>query len=159
MPTRSGTGWLVVRAGGQTCAIALDDVIETMRPLPIVPLPGMPPAVLGTAVIRGEAVPVVHAAALLGDGQVRPTRFVTLKVADRCVALAVDDVIGFRHADATGEDAMPPLLRDAREHAVAALEVADHDLVLVLDGVRLVPADVWTALERDDARNLRAHPG
>ncbi len=157
MPSYSGTGWLIVRAGSRACAIALDAVIETMRPLPVVPMPGTPPSVLGSAVIRGAAVPVVHAATLFGEAHVRPARFVTLRVAGRCVALAVDDVIGFRNADAMKQAAMPPLLSQASEHAVAALTVSDDELVLVLEGMRLVPPDVWTALERQDARNLRAN--
>lgn len=140
--------WLIVRAGTRRCAIALADVSETMRPQPITALPGVPPSVLGSAVVRGGVVPVVHAGVLLGEGPTPPTRFVTIKVERRAVALAVDDVIGLRHTTSAVEAEMPPLLAGAEAHAVSALGVADHELLLVLDGIRLVPQDVWAALEQ-----------
>src|SRR5690349_11670254 len=92
------TDWLIVRAGARRCAIALADIGETMRPQPITTLPGVPPPVLGSAVIRGAIVPVIHAAALLGEGDSDPRRFVTIKVGHRSVALAVDEVMGLRHS-------------------------------------------------------------
>jgi len=143
-----GTDWLIVRAGTRRCAIALADVGETMRPQPITTLPGVPSTVLGSAVIRGGVVPVVHAGALLGESLTKPSRFVTIKVERRSVALAVDDVIGLRQTATALEAAMPPLLVGAEAHAVSALGVADRELVLVLEGIRLVPQDIWSAIEQ-----------
>jgi purine-binding chemotaxis protein CheW len=147
MSDASRPEWLIVRAGTRRCALALADVVEIMRPQPITALPGLPASVLGSAVVRGDAVPVVHAASLLGEAVSDPLRLVTLRVADRYVALAVDDVIGLRRTDATQEAVMPPLLAGAAQHAVSALRVADSALVLVLDGMRLVPPDVWATLD------------
>ena len=65
-----------------------------MRPLPIRAV-GVPQhAVLGVAVIRGSTVPVVDVAAFFGECSAQPRRFVTVRVADRVVALAVE---AFRH--------------------------------------------------------------
>ncbi len=148
MSDGSKTEWLVVRAGSRHCALPLADVTETMRPQPVASLPGLPPAVLGSATIRGRVVPVVHAAALLGENATPPMRFVTLKIDQRCVALAVDDVIGLRRTTMQLEVAMPPLLAGAADHAVQALGIVDRELLLVLEGSRLVPPDVWAALDQ-----------
>ena len=40
-------------------ALDIDRVREILRPLPLVPLPHAPPAVLGVADYRGEVVPVL----------------------------------------------------------------------------------------------------
>ena len=50
---------LVVMVGARACAIPLDHVAETMRPLPIEPVAGTPGFVRGVSVIRGAPTPVV----------------------------------------------------------------------------------------------------
>src|ERR1039458_3558579 len=89
---------LLCRVHGRRCALPLEHVVETMRPLPIGPLAGAPPGVSGLAVIRGAPVPVVDLSRLfssdVGYIEVAPTRFVTVRVGQRVVALAVDRVEG-----------------------------------------------------------------
>jgi purine-binding chemotaxis protein CheW len=58
---------LLCRVRERLCALPLAHVVETMRPLPIEPLGGMPGFVQGIAIIRGAPVPVVDAGALLGS--------------------------------------------------------------------------------------------
>src|SRR5579864_4751234 len=68
---------LFVRAGAHMCALALSNVAEIMRPLPIAPLAGAPEIVRGLSVIRGAPVPVVDLGRLLGsEAQSPSTRFV-----------------------------------------------------------------------------------
>lgn len=141
---------LLFRAGSLLCAIGLEDVIETMRPLPEVPLAGMPPFVRGVAVIRGVPTPVVDARTVLGiqEGS-EPARFVTLKAGTRTVALAVDEVIGVRDLSSTAAAELPPLLREAGAEAVAAIAAIgrlDAELLFVLRGARQVPESVWLAM-------------
>jgi purine-binding chemotaxis protein CheW len=57
--------FLLCRIGSSIGALALKDVRETMRPLPIEPLAGTPPFVLGLAIVRGFPTPVIDAARLL----------------------------------------------------------------------------------------------
>jgi len=57
---------LVCRVVELVCALPLEAVIETMRPLPIDALGAMPPFVLGVSVIRGAPVVVVDAGLLVG---------------------------------------------------------------------------------------------
>ena len=147
-PVAQGLGLpaLVITAGARWCALPLEHVVETMRPLPIEPLAGMPPAVLGLAVIRGVPTPVVDLGALLGAASGSPTgRFVTLSLSDRRVALGVGSVEGLTVLDAARLSALPPLLNGGSE-AAFALGLRDEQLLFVLQTVRLLPEQVWTAL-------------
>lgn len=135
--TTSAGPALLCRVGGRVCAIPLAEVVETLRPLPIEPMGGAPAFVLGAAVIRGRALPVVDAAQLLGEPGGAPTRFVTVRAGDREVALAVDAVLGVGALTAAEVAQLPPLLGDAGG-VVAALASRDAALLVVLRGARVV---------------------
>jgi purine-binding chemotaxis protein CheW len=134
---------LVCRVRTRVCALPLANVIETLRPLPIEPLSGAPLFVCGVSIIRGEPLPVVDGGLLLGAGQARATRLVTLRVGARAVALAVDAVLGVRSFERSALHALPPLLREAGEDTVAALGNLDQELLLVLESGRLVPEQIF----------------
>jgi len=135
---------LLVRAGAQVCALPLRYVVETMRPRPVAPMSGVPPFVRGAAVVRGQPAPVVDLRALLGGEPESPARFVLMRSGERRVLVAVDAVLGV--------NAMPPadgvpLLSDAAGGVLAALGTLDRDLLAVLDASRLVPDEVWSAID------------
>ncbi|HEU4347578.1 MAG TPA: chemotaxis protein CheW, partial [Actinoplanes sp.] len=69
---------LVFRAGPVLCALRLDEVIETMRPLGIRPLAGTPPYIRGISIIRGVPTPVVDVARLLAGESAEVARFVAV---------------------------------------------------------------------------------
>jgi purine-binding chemotaxis protein CheW len=104
--------------------------------------------VAGVSIIRGEPVVVIDAAMLLGVTSADPGRLVVIRVGARRVALAVTGVLAVREiaADVLGE--MPPLLAEAESSAVVTLGRLDNDLLLVLDGARLVSSEVWADLDR-----------
>jgi purine-binding chemotaxis protein CheW len=139
---------LIFRTGSHLWALPVGSVVETMRPLPIQPLPDAPPAVLGVALIRGTPTPVVDARAALATepAAAAPTRFVTLDLGARSVALAVDAVIGVRALPAAAMHAPPPVLEGDRG-PVAALGTADAELLVVLRSAQLVPEDVAAYLD------------
>lgn len=143
------TKYLVARAGGTQLALPLVDVVEVMRPLPVSRLEGVPEFVLGAAVVRGAPVPVLDAAALVGEepGTGSVTRFVSLRVGSRRAALAVEAVVGVHALDAAQLKAVPPLLRGAAAGLPEAIGALDHQLLLVLGAARLVPAELWRLLE------------
>jgi purine-binding chemotaxis protein CheW len=138
---------LICRAHGKLCALPLEYVIETMRPLPIEAFAGAPRFVQGVAVIRGVPVPVVDAGRLLGETDGPHGRFVTLAVGTRCVALAVESVQGVRVVPAGSRHALPPLLQEGRSDLVAAIGLLDAELLLVLQSSRLLSNDDWAALD------------
>jgi purine-binding chemotaxis protein CheW len=151
--------FLLCRIGSRIGALALKDVRETMRPLPIEPLTGMPPFVLGVAIVRGLPAPVVDAGGLLNAcaSPSRPmissssARFVSLKLGERTVALAVDAVLDIRSLAAGILADIPPLLRVAGAEQMAVIGALDTQLLFVLEAARLIPESVWSAIKTPGA--------
>lgn len=129
--------WLTCRVEERTCALPLEHVIEVMRPLPVRSVDAAPPFVLGLAVVRGQALPVIDAGRLLTGQASRPTRFVTLRVGERRVVLAVTEVIGTRLVPTEAFLEVPALLAGTSE-VRRLLGVVDGRLLEVLDSARLV---------------------
>lgn len=154
-----GAAYVVARAGEKLLALALADVVETMRPLPVSQLPDVPPFVLGVAVVRGAPAPVVDARALLGEcASPRPAgRFVSLRQGARRAALAVDEVLGVRVLDAAAVAALPPLLEGVAAGLAESIATRDARLLLVLRAGRLVPDEVWRELAGESARGRPPH--
>lgn len=145
---RSGEAQLLLRAGTLLCALPARSAIETMRPLPVAPVAGVPPWVRGVARVRGMPTPVVALAALLQGGAPPPgMRWVTVCADGRVVALDVDAVAGVRSLSATAASALPPLLQGAAAEAITTVGALDRALLVVLEAGRLVPPDAWAALE------------
>jgi purine-binding chemotaxis protein CheW len=144
--------WLLVESGGHTCALPLANVRETMRPQPIERLGGAPAFVLGLAVIRGSSLPVVDLGGVLANERAerRFTRFVTLAVNGREVALAVEAVRGVSTLDERTFGALPPLLGSAGAEAVDALALHDAELLLILRAARLLPDAAALPREREE---------
>lgn len=130
------------------CAVPLAHAAEVMRPLPVEPLVGAPAGVLGVAVIRGRATPVVDLEALLhgspAGALADSARHVTLRTGDRVVAIAVEAVLGIRTVDLARFEGLPPLWQGPCPPAIAALGTLDRELLLVLETARLLPADLET---------------
>ena len=137
---------LLCGSGAHLCALPLSQVGETLRPLPITPLPDMPECVLGACTLRGEAVPVIALFALLGAARTLPGRFVSLRVDGRSAALAVDAVLGVHALPTAVLDQIPPLLDGGAEAQVASIGVRDAALMVVLRAARIVPEAVWATL-------------
>lgn len=131
--------WLLCRAASCFCALPVDPVIEIMRPLPIEPVSGMPAFLRGLCVIRGSPVPVIDAGLLLIGRDIRATRFVTIIIGARTVALAVEQVIGIRRIDLGSLSGLPPLLQSISGNTVEAIRALDGELLLLLDAARIVP--------------------
>ncbi|MES2070210.1 MAG: chemotaxis protein CheW [Pseudomonadota bacterium] len=154
--------FLVCRDDRRLSAFALVDVAETMRPLPVQTLQGMPPFLLGVCLIRGLMLPVVDLGRLIGDGASShasshtsaraPTRFVTLKLGQRRIAVAVQEVLGVRQLGSDTLAGMPALLQEVGADTVSAISTLDTELLLVLKGAHLVSETVWLALEQEMAQ-------
>jgi purine-binding chemotaxis protein CheW len=108
---------------------------------------GVPSFVRGLAVVRGVPIPVVDAGSLLSGVAAHPTRFVTMKAGDRRIALAVDSVVGVVEIPRGTLEAVPPLFQDSGLDVISAIGTLDADLLLVLQGTRLIPEELWAVLE------------
>jgi purine-binding chemotaxis protein CheW len=138
----------VVMVGARACAFPLHHVAETMRPLPIKPVAGMPGFVRGVSVIRGMPTPVVDLKALLENSENSSSygHFVTLNLDARRVAIGVDSVVGLRNLDLSQLGELPPLLRDVTSELIESIGTRDAQLLLVLRASHIVPDEVWTTL-------------
>jgi purine-binding chemotaxis protein CheW len=138
---------LFCRVSAHLCALPLENVVETMRPLPVEFVSGAPEFVSGLSIIRGVPLPVVDTGLLLGGRGSPHTRFVIVKAGNHLVVLAVDEVLGLRAIPADSLQELPPLLGDARADLVAAIGAVDARLLLVLRTARVVPESFWAAVE------------
>lgn len=143
---------LLLRVPGAICALPVSEVVETMRPLPIEPLENVPDFIYGVALIRGSVVPVIDLKAMFGaHASEPPTRFVTLRVGERCVALAVQSVVGVVDLGKYTLEEMPPLLKSARTEVIQAIGALDSELLMVLRASRLVQESVWKVIDKCEA--------
>jgi purine-binding chemotaxis protein CheW len=139
---------LLCRVASLICGLPLEHVRETMRPLPLEPFGGMPAFVDGLSIIRGVPVPVVDLARLLGnESNARRARLVVVKVAQRHVALSVEQVIGVRALEVAAGAVLPPLLASARTDFVSVVGALDARLLLVLESALILPSAIWQSLE------------
>ena len=146
--------FLLCCIGSRIGALALRDVRETMRPLPVEALAGAPPFVIGLATIRGSPTPVIDIGRLLDPSAsafspaLSPSsaRFVSLKLGERTAALAVDAVLDVRSVSSEILANIPPLLREAGASVVSVVGSLDNRLLVVLEAARLVPDSVWSAM-------------
>lgn len=179
---------LVCRVQSRLCGLPLDAVEETLRPQPLRPLKSPAVHVQGLARIRGDWLPVVDLAGLLGltEPGAAPTpatavtppassalpaplpvdaaavrRYVVVRAGERRVALAVAEVLGLQTFAAEQLRALPPLLRDRDHGAVTALAERDDELIAVLDQARLLPEDLppTAALSAADGGEAASHRG
>jgi purine-binding chemotaxis protein CheW len=142
---------LLCRAGNHLCAIPIEHVIEVLRVLPIEPVSGAPPYVLGLCIIRGSAVPVVDAGLLIGGQTTKSERLIAIRAGDRTIALAAEAVLGIAAIRAETFNKLPPLLRKAAGETIASIGVLDSELLLLLRTARIVPADLLDHLDREEA--------
>lgn len=127
-----------------------------MRPCRVDRVEAAPAYLTGVGVIRGETVPVLDAALLLGAEASPVTRFVVLRVGERRVALAVGEVVGTRALELEDLGELPPLLSGSRE-LVARLGVLDGKLLEVLESGRLLDvAAAGMALDKPPAAGSAA---
>jgi purine-binding chemotaxis protein CheW len=131
-------------------ALALVNVREVMRPLPIETLKQAPEFVLGMTTIRGSPAPVIDAGRLIRPSAATPspaTRFVSLKLGAHCAALAVDAVLDVRILSPDRLMQIPLLLREAGAAVLTLIGALDNELLLVLNAARLVPDSLWSSMQ------------
>jgi chemotaxis signal transduction protein len=83
--------FLLVRAGGRRVGIAVEAVIEVREPDELGAIPSLEPALRGVATLRGQLMPVLNLAALLGGEPAPVAVVVVTDLGGRRVGLEVDD--------------------------------------------------------------------
>jgi purine-binding chemotaxis protein CheW len=82
-----------VRAAGEDYALPISSVLEVADLGEVTPLPGAPAGILGVRNLRGQVLPVIDLASVLGLAGGSPERIVVTEEVDRRAALAVDSVV------------------------------------------------------------------
>lgn len=144
-----GREQLLLRCRSWLCSLPLSEVVETMRVLPLQPVAGAPPFVRGLSLVRGELVPVVELAALLGDGGPRGERLVIVKAGpygERRLALEVDEVLRVVKLALKPDAGVAPLLSAALPAQVEVLAALDGSALAVLSSASLLSEEAWAAL-------------
>ncbi len=128
-----------VTVAGEAHALPVDDVLEVSEMGELTPLPGASPAIVGVRNLRGQVVPVVDLAEVLGlVGAPPPGRLVIVERAERKAGLAVDGVGGVEELPAASEETDSPHLAGALLSGGALVGVLD--VGSVLDTVAGTPA-------------------
>ncbi|GAB2574573.1 hypothetical protein Aab01nite_15490 [Paractinoplanes abujensis] len=141
----AGVVSLVFRAGPLLCALRLDEVIETMRPLETRALAGTPAFVRGITVLRGVPTPVIDVSRLLGGGTAEAERYLAVRTERGAVALATGEVLGIRAVEAEPTGGHPALLGGGNTRLVAGVGTMGTEPLLLLQSMRAVPDEVWEA--------------
>lgn len=139
---------LLCHVGDLLCALPLEHVAETMRPLQIEAMPGTPDFVAGMSIVRGQPIPIIELAPLFEAEPGAAARLVIVRSGDRRIGLLVDDVVGVRPIAPSVFRRLPALLRDASRHAVAEIGALDGELMVALSAARVVPEEVFREVER-----------
>jgi len=151
-PSAGSTKALIIALKSCVCAVPLMHVIETMRPLPVEPISGLPSFVQGISIIRGIPTPVVDLGAVLGTPCEQAERFVTLRVGDKQMALSVDAVLGVRDLDTIMTiRELPSLLQRASNDVVETIGTLDKQVLMVLRASWELPDEVWQTLTAQEA--------
>jgi purine-binding chemotaxis protein CheW len=140
---------LLCRIRTHLCGLPVEQVIETMRPMPIRSLADSPPYILGLSVIRGNGVPVIDGGRLFKDAaDPAHTSLILLKVGSRQVGLMVEQVVGIGHLPDGLATGLTPLARQTCPEVVQSLSLLEGDLVYLLQTARLITEPVWRQLAR-----------
>jgi purine-binding chemotaxis protein CheW len=152
MPRQGSRCFLLVRAQEWMCALPLEEVEETMRPLPVTTVSAVPGFVRGVSLVRGLPAPVVSLAVLLGGSPSQSgsgQRFISLRVPEGRLALEVDEVRGLRWMEESSLDSVPPLLQATAGGHLQSVGSFDGRLLAVLGASHLLPEDLWKRLEAE----------
>jgi purine-binding chemotaxis protein CheW len=126
--------------GGVCYAIEIQRVREIVRPLPTLPLPHVPVAVLGVVDHRGDVVPIIDLRtcfAVKQGGRDKDVRFIIATRGERLVGLVVDKVSEvFGTLDSASRE-LPQIGTGEEARAIKAVYSHRNRLVFVLDIDRL----------------------
>jgi chemotaxis signal transduction protein len=124
-----------VRVSGEDYAFPVDDVLEVAELGDFAPVPGATAALLGVCNLRGQVLPVVDLASVLGLPKAdTPASIVVAESRGRTAALAVDAVAGVDQLPEAVEEADSPHLMGAA--LVDGALVGFVELESVLDAVQ-----------------------
>jgi chemotaxis signal transduction protein len=114
------------QVAGEAYALPVEDVVEVAELGDLVPVPGAAAAILGVRNLRGQVLPVIDLAGLLGvPRRNRPDHIVVAEHGGRRAGLAVDAIVGV--------ESLPEASEEAESAHVIGAAVIDGSLVGLVD--------------------------
>jgi purine-binding chemotaxis protein CheW len=114
-----------VRVAGEHYALPVGQVLEVADLGEIPPVPGSPPEIAGVRNLRGQVIPVIGLATMLGLNGDEPSRIVVAESGELRAGLAVNEVVD------VGE--LAPASEQVESDYLLGACLADGELVGVLD--------------------------
>lgn len=128
---------------GEDYCIPIAQVRENRRWSPTTRLPHSPPYMLGSMNLRGEVIPIIDLAALLGFSPIKPTDrnvIVIVEEGEKLLGLAVEAVRRILSAGADQIRETPGARRDVTASLVSGLVTTDEGMVRIVDLDAIVAA-------------------
>ena len=119
-----------VSVGREHYALPVTKVLEVAELGDLTPVPGSPPSVIGVCNLRGQVIPVLSLATLLGLGDEKPERIVVVDAGERCAGLAVDAVVDVGELPEASEQVDSPCLTAAALVDGLLVGMLDADAIL-----------------------------
>jgi purine-binding chemotaxis protein CheW len=124
-----------VRAANEQYALPVSDVLEVAELGEVTPVPGAGATVMGVRNLRGQVVPIVDLARVLGlPPASAPERIVIAEDAGRKAGLAVDEVLGVEELPEPSEAGSSPHV--GRAALAEGALVGFVDIPSVLDSIQ-----------------------
>jgi chemotaxis signal transduction protein len=114
-----------IRVAGEHYALPVEQVIEVADPGEITPVPGSPREIVGIRNLRGQVIPVIGLATMLGLAGDAPSRLVVTESNELRAALFVDEVLSVAE--------LPPAVEPAESDYLLGACLVDGELVGALD--------------------------
>jgi purine-binding chemotaxis protein CheW len=119
-----------VRVAREHYALPVTRVLEVAELGDLTPVPGSPPSVIGVRNLRGQVIPVMALATLLGLSEEEPERIVVVEAGERCAGLAVDAVVDVGELPEASEQVDSPYLMAAALVDGLLVGMLDADAIL-----------------------------
>jgi purine-binding chemotaxis protein CheW len=129
-----------VRVAREEYALPVERVLEVAEFGDLTPVPGSPPEIVGVCNLRGQVIPVMALATMLGLTEQEPERIVVAELGDRRAGLAVDSVVDVGELPDASEQVSSPYLTGAVLIDGVLVGILDADAILGSDPAPETPA-------------------
>jgi purine-binding chemotaxis protein CheW len=119
-----------VRVAREEYALPVERVLEVAEFGDLTPVPGSPPEIIGVCNLRGQVIPVMALASMLGLAGQEPERIVVAELGDRRAGLAVDSVVDVGELPDASEQTSSPYLTGAVLIDGVLVGILDADAIL-----------------------------
>jgi purine-binding chemotaxis protein CheW len=119
-----------VRVAGEQYALPVERVLEVSELGTLTPVPGSSPQIIGVCNLRGNVVPVMALASMLGLVAQESDRIVVAELGERRAGLAVDAVIDVGELPDASEQVDSPYLSGAALVDGLLVGILDADAIL-----------------------------